>query len=166
MFMSVFVSVFFHIYVCLCFCASYRSVNLFYSNSVFYSYKPCHVLSIMMFRCTVKPELTATSEQRQPAYKGHHLKSPISIFIIQGTSEQRPPVNNDRNFRVLRVAVVHRFDCTLMKEQINFLKSKSNRFRRVAMVQWLRQMVHDQEVVGLNPGTIYWMDVSNYIREN
>ncbi len=30
-------------------------------------------------------------------------------------------------------------------------------------------MAHDQEVVGLNPGTIYWMDVSNasyYIQEN
>jgi hypothetical protein len=27
------------------------------------------------------------------------------------------------------------------------------------MVQW--QMVHDQEVVGSNPGTIYWMNVSD-----
>ncbi len=24
-----------------------------------------------------------------------------------------------------------------------------------------RQMAHDQEVVGSNPGTIYWMDVSD-----
>ncbi len=31
--------------------------------------------------------------------------------------------------------------------------------RREAMVQWLRQMAHDQEVVGSNPGTIYQMDV-------
>jgi hypothetical protein len=29
------------------------------------------------------------------------------------------------------------------------------------MVKWLRQMAHDQEVVGSNPGTIYWMDVSD-----
>jgi hypothetical protein len=29
------------------------------------------------------------------------------------------------------------------------------------MVLWLRQTAHDQEVVGSNPGTIYWMDVSN-----
>jgi hypothetical protein len=37
------------------------------------------------------------------------------------------------------------------------------------MVMWLRQTAHDQEVMGLNPGTIYWMDVSNagyYIHEN
>jgi hypothetical protein len=31
-------------------------------------------------------------------------------------------------------------------------------------------MAHDQEVVGSNPGTVYWMDVSNdasyYIKEN
>jgi hypothetical protein len=24
-------------------------------------------------------------------------------------------------------------------------------------------MAHDPEVVGLNPGTVYWMDVSNLI---
>jgi hypothetical protein len=28
------------------------------------------------------------------------------------------------------------------------------RLRREAMVQWLRQMAHDQEVVGSNPGTV------------
>ncbi len=32
------------------------------------------------------------------------------------------------------------------------------------LFQWLRQTAHDQEVVGLNPGTIYWEDVSNYAR--
>ncbi len=30
------------------------------------------------------------------------------------------------------------------------------------MVQWLRQMTHHQEVVSLNPGTVYWMDGSYY----
>jgi hypothetical protein len=29
------------------------------------------------------------------------------------------------------------------------------------MVLWLRQTTHDQEVVGSNPDTVYWMDVSN-----
>jgi hypothetical protein len=29
------------------------------------------------------------------------------------------------------------------------------------MVYLLRQMAHDQEVVGSNLGTIYWMDVSD-----
>jgi hypothetical protein len=36
------------------------------------------------------------------------------------------------------------------------------------MVMWLRQTAHDQEVVGSNPGRIYWMDVSvasYYIKE-
>jgi hypothetical protein len=33
---------------------------------------------------------------------------------------------------------------------------------------WLRQTSHDQEAVGLNPGIVYWMDVSDasyYIQE-
>ena len=34
------------------------------------------------------------------------------------------------------------------------------------MVLWLRQMAHDQEVVGSNPGNVYWMDVSYHIKEN
>ncbi len=29
------------------------------------------------------------------------------------------------------------------------------------MVYWLRQIAHDQEVVGSNPDTVYWMDVSD-----
>jgi hypothetical protein len=39
----------------------------------------------------------------------------------------------------------------------------------VLVVKWLRQMAHNQEVVGLNPGTVYWMDVSDanyYIHKN
>ena len=30
----------------------------------------------------------------------------------------------------------------------------------MALVKWLSHMAHDQEVVGSNPGTVYWMDVS------
>jgi hypothetical protein len=30
-----------------------------------------------------------------------------------------------------------------------------------AMLYWLRHPSHDQEVVGSNPSTIYWMDVSD-----
>jgi hypothetical protein len=37
------------------------------------------------------------------------------------------------------------------------------------MVERLGQMAHNQEVVGLSPGTVYWMDVrdnaSYYIKE-
>ena len=32
--------------------------------------------------------------------------------------------------------------------------------RREAMVLWLRRMALDQEVVGWNPNTLYWMYVS------
>jgi hypothetical protein len=32
---------------------------------------------------------------------------------------------------------------------------------QVAMVYWLGQMAHNQEVVGSNPDTVYWMDVSD-----
>jgi hypothetical protein len=31
------------------------------------------------------------------------------------------------------------------------------------LVKWLRQTAHDQEVVGSNPGTVYWMDVSHLL---
>jgi hypothetical protein len=31
------------------------------------------------------------------------------------------------------------------------------------MIYWLRQMAHDQEVVGSHPGTVYWMDVSDLL---
>jgi hypothetical protein len=37
------------------------------------------------------------------------------------------------------------------------------------MVKWLRQRTHDQEVLGLSPDTVYWMDLSDaryYIHEN
>ena len=33
-------------------------------------------------------------------------------------SEQRPPVNNGLNFRVPRVAVVHRFDCNSEMDEV------------------------------------------------
>jgi hypothetical protein len=41
------------------------------------------------------------------------LKDPISIFIVYATSEHRPPVNNGYTFRVSRVVIAHRFDCTV-----------------------------------------------------
>ena len=28
-----------------------------------------------------------------------------------------------------------------------------------ALVQWLWEETHDLKVVGLNPGTVYWMDI-------
>ena len=37
---------------------------------------------------------------------------------------------------------------------------QTTHFRQEAVVQWLRQMARNQEVEGLNPGTIYWIDVS------
>ncbi len=41
------------------------------------------------------------------------------------------------------------------------LWKKSKIFKARAMVLWLRQTAHDLEVVGSNPGTVYWMDVSH-----
>jgi hypothetical protein len=29
------------------------------------------------------------------------------------------------------------------------------------MVQWLRLKTHNQEIVGLNPGVVYWIDESD-----
>jgi hypothetical protein len=36
-----------------------------------------------------------------------------------------------------------------------------NLSRREAMVKWLRQMAHEQEIMGSNPGTVYWMEVND-----
>jgi hypothetical protein len=33
--------------------------------------------------------------------------------------------------------------------------------RQLSIAEWLRQMAHDQEVMGSNPGTVYWIDVGN-----
>ena len=57
---------------------------------------------------TVKPELTATFEQRPPVNNGKYnlvMASIKSTFI-------RTPLSNGHFFQVPRVAVVHRFDCT------------------------------------------------------
>jgi hypothetical protein len=40
-----------------------------------------------------------------------------------------------------------------------------NIYWQEALVWWLRQMAHDQEFVGSNPGTVYCTDISNYIEE-
>ena len=37
----------------------------------------------------------------------------------------------------------------------------NHHFPARAMVHWLRQTAHDQEIVGSNPGTVYWMDVND-----
>jgi hypothetical protein len=42
-----------------------------------------------------------------------------------------------------------------------FIIAKIAFYEARAMVQLLRQTAHDQKVVGLNPSTKYWMDVSN-----
>ncbi len=47
-------------------------------------------------------------------------------------------------------------------------KKKKKKDWGEAVVQWLRQMAHDQEIVNSNPGTVYWIDISNasyYIKE-
>jgi hypothetical protein len=33
------------------------------------------------------------------------------------------------------------------------------------MAYWLRKMAHDQEVVGSNPGTVYWMDERGILKQ-
>jgi hypothetical protein len=33
--------------------------------------------------------------------------------------------------------------------------------RQEDIAEWLRHMAHDQEVMGSNPGTVCWIDVSN-----
>ena len=43
---------------------------------------------------------------------------------------------------------------------------RQNLFQQVkkvweTLVYWLRLKSHNQEIVGLNPNTVYWMDVSN-----
>ncbi len=58
---------------------------------------------------TAKPELTATSEQRPPVNNGRYnsVTASINLTFI------RAPLSNGHFFKVPRVVVVHRFDCTL-----------------------------------------------------
>jgi hypothetical protein len=56
----------------------------------------------------------------------------------------------------------------LIKVFCLYSKTKKGMFRQEVVVYWSRQMAHDQEIVGSNPSTVYWMDVSNasyYIKE-
>jgi hypothetical protein len=64
---------------------------------------------------TVKPELTATSEQRPTANNGQPKPGQIKFNsnFDRKTSLQRPPVYYGQYFGVPRVAVVDRFDCIL-----------------------------------------------------
>ncbi len=62
---------------------------------------------------TVKPVLTATSEQRPPVNNGR-TKSGQANFDTNfdwKPSTERPPLYNGHFFGVPRVAVVDRFDC-------------------------------------------------------
>ncbi len=61
--------------------------------------------------CTVKPVLTATSEQRPPVNKGHSEAITASLSLTYHWSFSDSPLHNDHIFQVPRVAVVYRFDC-------------------------------------------------------
>ncbi len=50
-------------------------------------------------------------------------------------------------------------DIQTVEQTVNTAKDRQSEAR--AMVQWLRQTAHDQEVVGLNFGTVYWTNVSD-----
>ncbi len=52
-------------------------------------------------KCTIKSELTTTSEQRPPVYNDYLFEVPNKPIISQMTSEQRPPVNNGYSFWLL-----------------------------------------------------------------
>jgi hypothetical protein len=63
---------------------------------------------------TVKPVLTATSEQRPPVNNGQTKSGQANFdtnFDLK-TSTERSPMYNGQFLGVPRVAVAHRFDCT------------------------------------------------------
>ena len=62
---------------------------------------------------TVKPVLTATSEQRPPVNNGQSEAIAASLSLTYQWSFSDNPLHNDHIFQVPRVAVVHRFDCIL-----------------------------------------------------
>jgi hypothetical protein len=43
---------------------------------------------------------------------------------------------------------------------------KERPFMARAMVYWLRQTAHDQEVMSLDPATVYWLDVSDVLHKH
>ncbi len=71
------------------------------------------VITLSGLHCTVKPVLTATSEQRPPAINGQPKPGQIKFNsnFDWKASKQRPPIYNGQYFVVPRVAVVDRFDC-------------------------------------------------------
>ncbi len=65
---------------------------------------------------TVKPVLTATSEQRPPVNNSQTKSGQINFntnFYLK-PSKDRPPLYNGHFFGVPRVAVIDRFDCTII----------------------------------------------------
>ncbi len=60
--------------------------------------------------CTVKPELTATSEQRPQVNNSQYN----SVTASKNLTFIRAPLPNGHFFRVPRVAAVHRFGCILL----------------------------------------------------
>jgi hypothetical protein len=93
-----------------------------------YSFKLSRTYQRIRFKCfpnirkknkvwnTVKPELTATFEQRPPVNNGRYnlVTASINLTFI------RAPLSNGHFFRVPRVAVVHRFDCIQFKTILSF----------------------------------------------
>ena len=51
--------------------------------------------------------------------------------------------------------------CKILQKVSHYHFTINITFLPRAIVQWLRLMAHNQEVVGSNPGTIYWMAVNN-----
>ena len=82
----------------------------------------------------------------KPLYKGFWCtKALITKFVIncldQNSTELSKP--NESEFILILIYIFY------------FI------VRQVALVYWLRQIAHDQEVVTSNSGTVYRMDVSN-----
>ncbi len=86
-------------------------------------YKPLHnghvyqvprAAVVHRFDCTVKPVLTATSEQYPPLNNGQPKDGRIKFNtnFDWKPSKKRPPLYNSHYFGVPRVALVDRFDCS------------------------------------------------------
>ncbi len=67
------------------------------------------------------------------------------------------------HFSSIWVKLKNSHEITIRKKLSFVLLYKAHHHWREAMVNWLRQVAHDQEVVGSNPGTVYCMDASDFL---
>ncbi len=111
-------------------------------------------LWLQVYQClaktiTVKPVLTATSEQRPPVNNGQSEAITASLRLTFPRSFSGNPLYNDHIFQVPSVDVVHRFDCT------SLWVIQHRKYVKVILYLVILQMIHCKFCIW--PCVFHWM---------